>query len=1005
MGGLRSSGGGWIIASLAALTIAGPALPGDPSGGPGTGRPMETEATARPAAAATAVPTAVRFEQNLGQADASVRYLARGHGYALFLTASEAVLTLAGPADRTSAAGEAATVVRMRVVPAAAGSASLGASVGASLGEPVGERLLPGRTSSFVGDDPQRWVTAIPSYGAVRYPNVQRGIDLVYHGGSGRLEYDVVVQPGIDPAGIAFAFDGVSRLHADAGGALVLATQAGDLRQEAPFAFQDVAGRRRQVAAAYTVHADGTAGFRVGPHDDRYPLVIDPVLVTSSFLAGSSDDRARAVAVGAAGSTFVTGETLSADFPARGSPAPRQDGSDVFVTRVDRRADGSSVIGYSAYLGGSAREAGLGIAADPAGRAWVVGETRSTGFPTTPGALQPVRVAQAVSTNPDAFVVRLDPTPGGVALGYSTYYGTNAADSATSVALDPFGDAWVTGATSSPTGLPTTEGAHRRSAAGGRDGFAARFDGRRSGAASLLAGTYLGGGLDEIATAVAADGRGNAFVTGQTVSLDLPVTPGAVQPVRGGGGDGTPDAFVIDVGPSAELRYATYLGGADRDSASGIAVAGSQAYVTGQTFSADFPVSSTGLRTAPAQIGNSDGFVAVVDTAVAGPASLVYGTYLGGPTRGDLFVLPPCACTGTAQSTDGRGERGAGIAVGPDGIVYLAGETTAVGFPVTPGAFQPTKAGPDTGINGPMDVGDAVDGFVAGLDPTRDGPASLVFASYLGGGAQDLIAGVALRAPSNLVVVGSTQSGDFPVISGAFQERPGGVTDAFVSEVSGSPAATPRIAGLVPRGGPTAGGTRVRITGSGLAAVTAVRFGALPATFTLVSDTELSVLAPAQAAGNVGVSVHTPAASSFLAPATRYFYGDEGIWSPVSSPVAIRYGHTATLLADGRVLVAGGSSTPNERTPVRAAEVYDPVSGTWATGGLMGRGRTFQTATLLRNGKVLVVGGVLSNGFHLAASELFDPPRPRRRRGATPPHWPPGGTAIRPRCWPTAASW
>ncbi len=322
------------------------------------------------------------FEANRGQTDAQVHYLARGRGYNLFLTAREAVL-----------AGRAGTA-RLRL---------LGSNPQPAVS---GLEELPGKSNYFIGRDPARWRTDIPTYARVEYRGVYPGIDLAYYGNERQLEFDWVVAPGADPALIRFTVEGAGQPRLEAGGDL-----AGRLRVRKPVAYQTINGRRQEVEARFLLQSE-FCNLQLGSYDRSLPLVIDPQVLYFTFLGGSSDDQARALAVDSAGNTYVAGLTFSTNFPTSTGAFQNTGGfgNDVFVTKLN--AAGSAVL-YSTYLRGSGQDQANGIAVDSAGNAFVCGQTNSGDFPFTPlTAYQPA--FQGGFSMGDAFVTKLNSTGSGL---------------------------------------------------------------------------------------------------------------------------------------------------------------------------------------------------------------------------------------------------------------------------------------------------------------------------------------------------------------------------------------------------------------------------------------------------------------------------------------------------------------------------------------------------------------------------------------------------------------
>ncbi len=358
----------------------------------------------------------LQFEANRGQTHKDVRFLSRGAGYSLYLTAGEAVLVLSKPvadAKRDSRStpeqGDAQTPVKavalhMRLVGAAP--------------KPVvtGVAELPGKANYFIGKDRSKWRTNVPTYAKVQYRNVYPGIDLVYYGNKRQLEYDFVVAPGVNPKKIVLGFKGADRLDIDTEGNLVLHTSGGDIRQHKPIIYQKIDGVRHEIAGSYVRKGANRVGFQVATYDTSRPLVIDPVVLSySTYLGGNSGESGLGIAVDADGNAYVTGSTGSPNFPTTAGAFQSTFVSNyyAFVTKFN---PAGSALAYSTLLGGSGGSSGGSIAVDSDGNAYVAGTTASVDFPTTAGVFQPVS-----GGGNDSFVTKLDST--GSALVFSTYLG------------------------------------------------------------------------------------------------------------------------------------------------------------------------------------------------------------------------------------------------------------------------------------------------------------------------------------------------------------------------------------------------------------------------------------------------------------------------------------------------------------------------------------------------------------------------------------------------------
>ena len=663
-------------------------------------------------------------------------FSSRGPGYSLVLTASEAVVGVQGGTFALRPAGPSANPAAP-LVPA----------------QPLG-----GAVTRLTGDDPSAWRTGLATYGRVEARQVWPGVDVVWHGDQHQLEHDMVVAPGTDPAVVAFDVHGAQALTVAPEGDLLLDLAGGPTaRLGRPVAYQEVAGGRRPVASEFTMLGPSRIGFRVGPYDRSMPLVIDPTLVTSTFLGGIGNDGGYAIAVDGQGNTYVTGTTESQDFPTNApleaalSNSAGGPTSDVFVSKIS--PDGTRLL-WSTYLGGGGRDTGYGVAVGSDGAVYVAGVTESSDFPRA----NPAQDAFGGGSS-DAFVAKL--AASGTALEWSTYIGGSATDRGRGLAVDSTGNAYVTGSTSSvdfPTASPYQPGPFRPD---DLDAFLAKVP---AGGGPLAYATRLGGSNDDHGLAVAVDGQSNAYVTGDTLSPGFPT----VRPIQAGSGGSAsgvagsfPDAFVTKFNPAGTaLVYSTFLGGSDLDQGTAITVdAAGAAFVAGNTNSPNFPT-VTPLQAAKGN--DTDAFVAKLD---APGASLLYATYVGG------------------SGADGAN----GIAVDRRGSPVVVGTTGSGNWP-TQGPVQPSRGGSD-------------DAFVLKL--AADGRGS-VFSTYLGGREADSGMGVALDAQGAAHVLGLTGSPDFPSVKPVVGSRPATGGDAFVATIDLADVAGPAPSSAA---APAAGGT------------------------------------------------------------------------------------------------------------------------------------------------------------------------------------------------------
>lgn len=718
------------------------------------------------------------FQPNLGQTDSRVRFLSRANGYNLFLTATGAVFDLptasARSADRTSqsfratkSSAEATRVsIEMELVGAEPGSKF----------EP--QDALPGKVNYFIGKDPEKWQTNVPTYQRISQANVYAGINVSYYGTGEETEYDFVVNPGSDPKMIRLGFKGASNVRVDKAGDLLLQLEGGVLKQRKPVAYQNIDGRRREVTASYIMLKRNEVGFEIGEYDSTRPLVIDPVLLYSTYLGGTGVDEIVRVTTNSS-SVFVSGTTNSAiAFPA--TPGAYQTsfggpiGNDAFVARLDQSS--TPAFTYITYLGGSGNDFAYGIAADEANNAYVAGDTWGGGFPTTPGSFRSSPLFRTV----DGFVTKLNSS--GSALVYSTYIGgSQGYDYLRDIDVDASGSAFVTGHTNA-IDFPMDESGVTRTTPGGlphnfrseSDNFDALVLGLNPVGNDLIYTTFLGGpnpmeGDSGLGIAV---GLGCQFVTGVTHSrTDFPLANAFQSPF--GGGDS--DAFVTRlefVDGQLFLRYSTYLGGNNPDQGNDIVVDSTgKAYVIGSTNSANFPTRNAfqafrgGTCGASPRFVCNDVFVVKIDPYLSGNSSFLFGSYLGG-RENDL---------------------GNGIAIDFASNIYLTGETNSDDFPVR--GFIP----PD---NSPLRSNYLAGGdvFITKLSPSGD-TFDYVYSAYLAAEffvlthqrlSRQYGKGVAVDAAGYAYVVGQTSSNRFSRGSVPFPNYQAN-SDGFVAKIRDSP--------------------------------------------------------------------------------------------------------------------------------------------------------------------------------------------------------------------------
>jgi hypothetical protein len=779
------------------------------------------------------------FEPNQGQTAPEVKFLARGAGYGLFLTADEAVLRLQPSAVSTqhSVVGSQrapSSVIRMRLDGANASARASGASP------------LPGKSSYFIGNDPSKWHRDIPQFARVQYEAVYPGVNLIYYGDQGQLEYDFRIAPAANPNQIALSFKGASaRIDSGDSGDLILSTASGDVRFRAPHVYQPATPRNgsaeKAIAGSFRQLADNRIGFTIGDYDHSRELVIDPVLSYSTYLGGSGTESLVSIAVDSPGNIYVAGTTDSADFPVTDTSA-KTGVKNIFISKINpTQTPASAQLVFSHYLGGNGTDLAAGISVDSNFNIYVAGSTDSTNFPLV-NAFQTTAPAGT-----HGFLSMLKYDAGAYDLAYSTYLAGNGTDHVTGIAIDASDqNAFVTGDTTSTNpasaGFPANGNAFQPCpfgpvlpggtcpvASGPTQFFASKINTGASGPASMLYSTYFGGGNPATATSVggsiAVDASGNMYFTGTTNML----------PTAGGNGEakfplfnaqqscldeaanhGTctlsnptaTDAFVAKINPNAagsSPLYSTYVGGSGDDFAygggsgdhvgSGIAVDSSgNAYLTGKTDSTDFIPSSiiaasfqqclnnTAAATPCPASSAKDAFIAKIGNAVSGGIfPLNYATYIGG--TGD--------------------DSGQAIQVDSVQAVRVTGSTASPDLQLTSNALQTYGGG-----------GDA---FVALISTTLSGRGVGDLLTYLGGGQLDQGSGIALDIYGTAYVAGTTQSSNFPPALSPpfpppFQGALHGPQDAFISRIGARSGLTLTAASTSPAPNPVAAGTQVAFT-------------------------------------------------------------------------------------------------------------------------------------------------------------------------------------------------
>jgi hypothetical protein len=632
------------------------------------------------------------FEENRGQAQPSVRFLARTPGCTSKISSQGAILDLWDP-------GKPSCSAEVRI--------SLAGTTVNSDPVVTGSKPLPGIVTYCLGPDPRRWVSGVPTWASVTLADAYAGIDWVFYGDQSHLEYDFVLHPGADPNQIVLHFEGITKITLAPDGGLILDAPAGQIRQDPPVVYQSDHSGRHTVQGSFCLLGPTRVGFRLGQYDQASALTIDPTLVYSTFfgstnpafnagigiavdstnniyvtgntlitpggavfvskfnpagnallysfaLGGSSGQQAMGIAVDSEGNACVIGTTSSLDFPLKNPlPNPFQDATDYFLVKVNPQGTAfvfSTFLGSIGSFGSTADRAG--VAVDPTGNIYVAGTTASPNFPVSAKAFQKHLRNDFNDSflRSDAFVAKLNPMG---SLAYSTYIGGNGTDSGNAIAVDASGFAFLTGTTFSVDYPTTTNAPYNGAFLNATEAVVTKLT--QDGSA-LVYSTYIQAALE--GHGIAVDAEDSAYLTGFAGGPGLPTTASAFQPDPGG----SHDAYLVKLDPTgSSIAYATYLGGGGGDEANGIAVArDGSAAITGFTgFTASIPFPAT--NSFQPFRGDQNAFVA----KFAPSGDIMYATYLGGS----------------------RDDSGNGIALDATGNVYVIGQTESPDFPLT-NAFQ-----------------------------------------------------------------------------------------------------------------------------------------------------------------------------------------------------------------------------------------------------------------------------------------------------------------------------
>jgi hypothetical protein len=537
----------------------------------------------------------LRFEENRGQFDPTVRFTARSAGANFQLTSHGPAFLVGGnPVDIGFVHSNPKPVIQA-------------------------QEKMSAVTNYMVGTR-DHWRGGIANYARVSYQAVYPGIDVVYYGTQNQLEYDFVLAPGANPDAIRMKFHGDVRVSLTPEGDIAL--ESGDARmlQKAPAIFQD----QRKIEGSYVMLSRNEVGFRLAGYDRSRALTIDPILLYTAYIGTSGADQVTAMKMGPNGLLYLTGSTTTAEFSTiDGAYSDHSLGlTDIFLAIIDTTANGNFALKYFSYLGGSALDIPLAIDVDSKGVAYLTGTTTSVDFPMAGSSVQTASSATSVLS----FIAAVDPSGyGGTSLIYSTYLGgTTGNQSGNGIAVDKNGYIYTIGTTKS-TDFPVTTSAYAGVLYGGQDAYLCKID---PGSSSMLYSTYLGGELSDDGRAIAVGTDGMVYFAASTVSTQFPMEGSGYRQSLSGPEDIVIGKMDMTKFGTPSLIYSTYFGGSDVEEVRALALdSKNNVVVTGYTLSSDLVVTQDAVQRNAG--GNGDAFVAVVNPSDP-PHFLVYSTYFGG---------------------------------------------------------------------------------------------------------------------------------------------------------------------------------------------------------------------------------------------------------------------------------------------------------------------------------------------------------------------------------------
>ncbi|OGW07471.1 MAG: hypothetical protein A2W75_04205 [Nitrospinae bacterium RIFCSPLOWO2_12_39_15] len=618
--------------------------------------------------------------------------------------------------------------------------------IGGKVRKIKGEGEAATKVNYFIGDNPAKWKNNIPTYTAVNFGEVYRGIEVKLRAYGKKVEKLFYLKPRANLKDLKIGLNGAKALRVNDTGELEIDTGYGVVKWTRPIAYQrqgargkkqEARGKRQReyVKVEYVVNPPQSSivnrqssiiyGFKVGDYDKTRELIIDPLL-SSTFVGGSDNDSASAIAIDSSGNVYIAGKTTSSNYPAYEYDISQNKNEDVFVSKFS--SDLKTLIS-STFIGGSKNDSANAIAIDSSGNVYIAGKTTSSDYPATSGSYDSSFNDSGDSTIGDVFVSRLNGDLS--SLLSSTFVGGGKEDYASSIAIDSSGNILITGGTNS-SDYPLVSGSYDTSHNGSYDVFVSKLS---SDLTSLLSSTFVGGSNNDEAKALTIDSLGNILITGSTASSDYPITTGSSH-------NGSYDVFVSKLSSDlTSLLSSTFVGGNDFDVASAIIASSDSIYITGWTYSSNYPTTSGYYDTS--HNGSYDVFISKLSSDLT---SLLASTFIGG-------VNMDFANTITADSL---------------GNIYIAGFTNSSDYPTTTGSYDPSH-------NGENDV------FISKLNGAL---TNLLSSTFIGGSGSEIAYGMAIFSDNIYIyIAGETNSSNYPTTSGAYEELYTSSYDVFISKL------------------------------------------------------------------------------------------------------------------------------------------------------------------------------------------------------------------------------